>query len=116
MNAAGPITIGWHADTVDTRLASIRYRLLEPMAALAAQGMVIGLFDDRQPIAAYRAILFSKSHGHEAIEIARSAQGAGVPVIFDLCDNLFEGHRAGKVSAQRIAREPEPGIRVRNTP
>jgi predicted glycoside hydrolase/deacetylase ChbG (UPF0249 family) len=98
------VAIGWHADAIDARIASIRYRLLQPMAALQAGGTSVALFDDQQPLGDYSAIVFSKSYGPHAIDIARAARGLNVGVIFDLCDNIFAAHQAGKASEQRVAR------------
>lgn len=96
----------WHADRYDPALASIRYRLLDPMAALVRQGVAIERFDAAHA-ASYRGIIFSKSHSAEAVAIARAAKGRGQRVIVDLCDNLWAAHRIGHASAARIARMTE---------
>ena len=96
----------WHADRYDPSLASIRYRLFDPMAALQRQGIAIERFDTARA-AAYDAIIFSKSHTPEAVAIARAAKAAGQRVIMDLCDNLYAAHRIGHASAGRIARMTE---------
>lgn len=92
----------WHADSYDSSLASIRYRLDAPLAALAARGVSI----DRHDRAAEStdAILFCKSHGKQALEIAERARATGRTIVYDLCDNLFAAHRAGHVSVARLER------------
>ncbi len=94
----------WHADKVDSSLASIRYRMLQPLAALRARGVPIELFDPAQSPESYDAIIFCKSQGERAVEIAQAARAAGRAVIYDMCDNLFVAHRIGHASAARIER------------
>lgn len=97
-----PLRYTWHADSYDTSLASIRYRLDAPLAGLAARGVSIDRYD-RAPDAT-DAILFCKSHGKQALEIAEHAHARGQAIVYDLCDNLFAAHRAGHVSASRLDR------------
>jgi len=97
----------WHADKVDPTLASIRYRMLQPMAALRAAGVAIECYDEARGPGGYDAIIFCKSQGERAVEIARAAQAAGTRLIYDMCDNLFVAHRIGHASAARIARVSE---------
>ena len=77
-------------------MASIRLRLLEPLAHLKAQGIDIDLYNPARGPAAYDAVIFSKSFGSEAQQIARDVQAAGGSVIFDICDNIFEGKASPK--------------------
>lgn len=104
MPAQPPARFAWHADKVDTTLASIRYRMLQPLAALQARGVPIELFDPARAPDSYDAIIFCKSQGERAVEIAAAARGAGRAVIYDMCDNLFAAHRIGHASAARIER------------
>lgn len=97
----------WHADRVDPSLASIRYRMLEPLAALKRAGVEIELYDPARGVADYDAIIFCKSHGREAVDIARTARAAARAVIYDNCDNVFSAHRIGHFSADRLTRVRE---------
>lgn len=94
----------WHADKYDQRLASIRYRLSMPMAALVARGVAIERYDPARGPGSYRAILFSKSHGTDAVAIAQAARDAGTGVVLDSCDNVFAAHAAGHFSDARLER------------
>lgn len=96
--------IGWHSDSFNPAMASIRYRLLAPMQALQAQGVRIEKFDRTRPAGSYRAILFCKSESAEAVEIAQAARAAGSQIIYDICDNVFAACDAGRFSDARLDR------------
>lgn len=101
---SGPARFGWHADNYDTSLASVRYRLLMPLAALQAQGVPIERFDPARGPASYDAVIFSKSHSTGALAAAQALRAAGRAVVFDLCDNLYAAHAVRHVSDARLAR------------
>lgn len=92
--------IGWHADKLCPTIASIRLRLLQPMAFLCSRSVRIEPYDERVGPAGYDALIFSKSLSSDAIRIARAAKDAGTPIIYDLCDNIFEG-KQGSVGLRR---------------
>lgn len=96
--------VAWHADSYDPRLASIRFRLLAPLAALRARGVAIERYDPARGPAAYDVVIFSKSQSAAALGIAQTVKASGGRVVYDLCDNLFVAHRAGHASAERVAR------------
>ncbi|ONF96457.1 hypothetical protein [Sphingomonas jeddahensis] len=101
---SAPARFGWHADSYDHSLASVRYRLLMPLAALQAQGVPIERFDPAREPASYDAVIFSKSHSAGALAAARALRAAGRAVVFDLCDNLYAAHAVRHVSDARLAR------------
>lgn len=101
---SAPARFGWHADSYDTSLASVRYRLLMPLAALQAQGVPIERFDPARDPGSYDAVIFSKSHSAGALAAARALRAAGRAVVFDLCDNLYAAHAVRHVSDARLAR------------
>lgn len=102
MNSAA--LVGWHADSFNPALASVRYRLLAPLCALQAQGFQIEKFDGARPAGSYRALLFCKSESPEAVAIARAARDAGTALIYDICDNVFAACEAGRFSDARLDR------------
>lgn len=104
MTATGAARFAWHADKVDRTLASIRYRMLQPLEALQARGVPIEIYDPARGPGSYEAIIFCKSQGEGAVEIARAARAARGRVIYDLCDNLFVANRVGHCSVARIER------------
>jgi len=94
------LRFGWFAKSFDPRKASIRLRLLAPMAALRGRGIDIEPFR-RAGARDYDAIIFSKSFTRTAVRTARAAEAAGQAVIVDICDNMFDqAQRAGR-SAKR---------------
>lgn len=104
MGAAMTARFGWHADSYDQSLASVRYRLLMPLAALQAQGVSIERFDGARDPASYDGVIFSKSHSAAAVAAARALRDAGRAVVVDLCDNLAAAHAVRHVSDARLGR------------
>lgn len=100
----GPARFGWHADSYDATLASVRYRLLMPLAALRAGGVSIERFDAARDAASYDAVIFSKSHSAAAVAAAQVLRAAGRAVVVDLCDNLAAAHAVRHVSDARLER------------
>ena len=80
--------IAWKAATNDSRVASFRYRVAAPLAALAARGQPVELYDPARA-GCYTAVIFSKSYGEADQRLARALRAAGGRTLFDLCDNHF---------------------------
>lgn len=93
---------GWHAKSYDTRMASIRLRLLQPVDYLRAEGVDVGPYCATIGPHGYDAIIFSKSFCGEALKIAHAAKAARRIVILDLCDNIFEG-KVSRKKAKKAA-------------
>jgi hypothetical protein len=94
----------WYVDDLDPKLASIRYRVLKPLAELQQIGFPIELYDPAKGPAAYRAVIFSKCQSKHGLDVFRSVKAAGGRVVYDICDNLFAAHRAGRASKSRLSR------------
>ena len=84
--------IVWKTQSAETRIASVRYRCLLPALNLTQLGYesviiqkneVINYFDNVQ------AIIFVKTFSKHDYLLACKAHESGVPVILDLCDNIF---------------------------
>lgn len=80
--------IFWHADSFDPTLASIRLRVFQPMEALRKKGHDVQLLTGQLPDIAL--VIFSKSDSIEAVSIAEQAAARGQPIIYDICDNVFD--------------------------
>lgn len=104
MTAVAAARFAWHAKSYDPRMASVRLRMLEPMAYLRAQGVSIAPYDPAVAPEDHAAILFSKSFSGDAVGLAQRARAAGRPILFDLCDNLFagKGRHDGEGRAARV--------------
>lgn len=79
----------WHADSYDPALASVRLRLLIPMEALRKLDHDVRLLTGELPADA-GLVIFSKSLSPEAVAIAEQAAASRRPIIYDICDNVFE--------------------------
>lgn len=91
-------TISWRLSTWDLDIASVRYRCVIPARHLADRGVA-----SRLSVTPYSvleptlpdAVVFVKAFGDSDVEQAREAARAGVPVVADVCDNVFApGYRA----------------------
>jgi len=80
--------IGWKAARHDPAIASFRYRVEEPVAALAARGHAVELFRPEQADR-YDLLIFSKSYRAADQALARTVKARGGRVVLDLCDNHF---------------------------
>ena len=80
--------IAWKSATVDPRIASFRFRVKKPIAALKERGHEVELFKIEE-LQHYRTVVFSKSYSADDLQIAQAVREQGGRVVFDLCDNHF---------------------------
>src|SRR3546814_13483878 len=107
--------IAWFAKRYDPVMASIRLRLLGPMAYLRQSGLDVVTFSSGDCCRHLDAIILSKHFSEEAIAVAREMRIRGQPVIFDICDNIFEGKKRIDKQAQigrASCREKSVSVRV----
>lgn len=79
-------------NAVEPRLASFRYRSIWPSMALARLGHKCLITDDPDQVPLDRAthgIVFSKTFNQKSLELAWRAHSNDIPVILDVCDNIF---------------------------
>lgn len=69
--------------------ASIRLRLLEPIAALRAEGLDVARYPRFGSAKGLDAVVISKAFGRGAQRVIASARKAGCALVFDICDNRF---------------------------
>ena len=84
--------VGCFADSFNHKKASVRLRLLAPMREVSGRGWRLEQVDPDR-LTDYDALWFSKSFSRQAIAISRKAQEAGIPILVDVCDNIFEHAR-----------------------
>ena len=88
----------WKTQTLNANIASLRYRCLLPYNYLAKKGIdqrIYGGTDKVELAANTKAIAFVKSFKDEDMETCDRAALLGVPIILDLCDNIFiQGYAA----------------------
>lgn len=92
------LMVGWKVATLDPGIASVRYRAVFPMLALEARGVTHRLFDDctARRLRGLDALVIVKSFTAADVLLAQDAAARGIPVIFDLCDNIFLEAYRGK--------------------
>jgi glycosyltransferase involved in cell wall biosynthesis len=85
------IVVGWKVSTLNPNLASLRYRALLPMLALERYGIQRRIIrrPTRNCLAGLDALVIVKSFTPDDCRLAQDAANIGLPVIFDLCDNIF---------------------------
>ena len=86
----------WKTQTLNVNVASLRYRALLPMKylakPLARKGIaqtIVGSIDPVTLTPETTAIIFVKSFRDQDVETCRQTHYLGVPIILDLCDNIF---------------------------
>jgi len=94
------ITIGWKVSTTNPALASLRYRALLPLLALEESGIkgkiICNAGCGHSSLAKLDVLIIVKSFTIEDYYLAQQAIELNVPVIFDLCDNIFIEDYVGK--------------------
>ena len=91
-------TVCWRLSAWDPDIASVRYRAAIPASRLVDRGVAsrfsaasYGVLERSPP----DAVVFVKAFGRRDVELARRAADARVPVVLDVCDNVFAaGYRA----------------------
>jgi glycosyltransferase involved in cell wall biosynthesis len=88
----------WKLHTLDYRIASVRYRALLPIQALSRRGhrsYICKSFGVDQ-LRDVEAVIFVKSLALKDLLFAQRTSEAGIPVVLDLCDNIFVPNYAVK--------------------
>lgn len=96
------VTIGWKVSTLNLALASLRYRAMLPLLALEDIGIKCTIFarSSRACLAGLDVVVIVKSFTMDDLWLAQKAAELKIPVVFDLCDNVFVEQYGGE---RRIA-------------
>ncbi|MEP5764928.1 MAG: hypothetical protein ABJ308_10045 [Halieaceae bacterium] len=84
--------VAWKTNSYDVNLASLRYRVLHRVLGLDSLGIKSRIFpgvtevDFSQPLI---AVVFVKCASISDLADAHYAHSQGIPIILDLCDNIF---------------------------
>ena len=84
--------IAWKLASNDPGLASARYRCLIPVIYLRCTGVVSVIYAADEPIDFFdklEVVIFVKSFSMHDVIQARIAKHLRIPIILDLCDNIF---------------------------
>jgi glycosyltransferase involved in cell wall biosynthesis len=115
------MTVGWKVNALSARIASVRYRALLPMLALEGAGVRSHVFADARfaGLAELDALVIVKSFTAEDLRLAQEARARGIPVLLDLCDNIFipgyGGRRKGPTPAQVFVAMAEHAVCIVTT-
>ncbi len=85
------ITIGWKVASLAASIASVRYRAVLPALALEEAGLTCRVFSDigHAGLDSLDVLVIVKSFSPDDFLLVQQAATQGVPVVLDLCDNIF---------------------------
>lgn len=85
------MVVGWKVSTLSPTVASVRYRALLPILALKEQNVKSHLFSsgDLTNLDGLDVLIIIKSFSIDDVSLAQEARVRGIPLVFDLCDNIF---------------------------
>ena len=85
--------IGWKISSPSINVASVRYRCLLPVLALRNTGIAARVFSKALPdlLNGLACLVFVKSFKSGDYLLALQASQRAIPVVLDLCDNIFIG-------------------------
>ena len=90
------MSIFWKVKSENLDVASFRYRCLLPLRHLGLQGHLSLIYSNKDDIKFYvkpQVLIFMKSFTDHDLDIAKKARKEGVPIVLDICDNIFvEGY------------------------
>ena len=88
----------WKIKSENLNVASLRYRCLIPVKYLDPKGYNSVIYSNQDQIKFYwkpEAIIFVKSFSKHDVRLAKIAKQKNIPIILDICDNIFvEGYAA----------------------
>ena len=90
--AVVPRRVAWKVYQLTPRAASVRYRCMLPALGLHELGVQSTVFEEGEilvDIERFDALVFVKSFTPSDLVLARRADRLGVPVVLDVCDNIF---------------------------
>jgi glycosyltransferase involved in cell wall biosynthesis len=98
MTNSAPIKIGWKVSSLSGEIASVRYRALLPSIELSSRHYQSRIFAGAHPrqLKSLDVLIFVKATSSKDLGLAQLAKTQGIPVILDLCDNIFIETYKGK--------------------
>jgi len=87
----GDLSIGWKVASLSPGIASVRYRALVPLLSLEDSGYRCHLYSKTWHVNLDEldALVIVKSFSADDLLLMHQAVSKGVPVVLDLCDNIF---------------------------
>ena len=93
MTSTGDRRFAFYAKRYTRSQASIRLRVLEPIAGLREAGVNIGRYSWAKGLRGCDGLVISKAFTKRSVRVAQAAQRAGCGLIFDICDNRFANRK-----------------------
>lgn len=86
-----PLVIGWCVASLSLNVASVRYRAVLPIVALEYAGHTCEIFTHATnvDISKFDVLVVVKDFSVETYGIVQKAHALNIPVVLDLCDNIF---------------------------
>ena len=86
-----PRMIGWKVASLTESVASVRYRAMLPLLGLEEAGFRCRLFSDAKNVRLddLDVLVIVKGFSADDLALVQTAVAHGVPVVLDLCDNIF---------------------------
>jgi hypothetical protein len=86
-----PLVIGWCVASLSLNVASVRYRAILPIVALEFAGHTCEIFTHSNAVDLEKIdiLVVVKNFSVETYGIVQKAHALQIPVILDLCDNIF---------------------------
>ena len=99
------VTVGWKVASLSFSMASVRYRAMLPLLALEQDGHGCRVFSDAdgEQLAGLDLLVIVKSFSADDFALAQQAVSRGVPVVLDLCDNIFISSYGASALAPRTS-------------
>ena len=85
------LVVGWKGSPRSPNIVSVRYRALLPIFALEDRGVQCRFFSDGNlnTLRGLDVLVIVQSFTADDIYLAQEAEARSIPVVFDLCDNIF---------------------------
>lgn len=86
-----PLVIGWKVASLEFNMASVRYRAMLPLLGLEHSGVTCRVFSTLgyADVDTLSLLVVVKSFSTDDLALLQRARARGVPVLLDLCDNIF---------------------------
>jgi len=85
------LLIGWKLASLEPDMASVRYRAMSPILSLEKWGVKARIFSVASPknLDDLDCLVIVKSFERDDFYLVCEAENKNIPVIIDLCDNIF---------------------------
>ncbi len=82
----------WKVESCNLKIASVRIRCMLPALSLERHGWLPVMLEKNETVSNFdnvKAMIFVKSFSYHDYLLAKKAHASNIPIILDLCDNIF---------------------------